>query len=45
MHEQLQQIAKVCHEANKAYCETLGDYSQPEWEAAPAWQKDLLLRP
>ena len=36
----LDQIAKVCHEANRAYCETLGDNSQPAWESAPDWQKD-----
>ena len=32
-------IAKVCHEVNKAYCEALGDMSQPTWEDAPGWQK------
>lgn len=32
-------IAKVCHEANRAYCETIGDNSQPKWEDAPEWQK------
>lgn len=32
-------IAMVCHEVNKAYCEALGDYSQPTWEDAPEWQK------
>jgi RyR domain len=31
-------MAKVCHEANRAYCQTLGDYMQPEWEYAPEWQ-------
>jgi RyR domain len=36
----IEDIAKVCHEANRAYCETLGDTSQPPWEKAPAWQKD-----
>lgn len=33
-------IAKVCHEANKAYCESIGDHSQPSWDNAPAWQKE-----
>lgn len=33
-------IAKVCHEANKAYCEALGDFSQPSWEDAPTWQRE-----
>lgn len=38
--EAIEQTAKVCHEANRAYCETLGDNSQPSWENAPDWQKD-----
>lgn len=33
-------IAHVCHEVNKAYCEALGDFSQPAWEDAPMWQRD-----
>ncbi len=33
-------IAKVTHQANKAYCEALGDTSQKEWESAPDWQKE-----
>ncbi len=31
-------IARVCHEANRAYCATLGDTSQPAWDDAPQWQ-------
>jgi len=27
-------IAKVCHEANRAYCESIGDNSQLSWEDA-----------
>jgi hypothetical protein len=34
------QIAKVCHEVNKAYCESIGDYSQVPWDNAPNWQRD-----
>ncbi|HET6485820.1 MAG TPA: RyR domain-containing protein [Spirochaetia bacterium] len=34
-----EQIAKVCHEANRAYCATLGDTSQVPWEQAPEWQR------
>ena len=37
--ESIEQVAKVCHEANRAYCETLGDNSQPPWGSAPEWQK------
>lgn len=36
----LDQIAKACHEINRAYCLALGDHSQAEWDAAPEWQKD-----
>ena len=32
-------IAKVCHEANRALCEGLGDNSQVGWEGAPEWQQ------
>lgn len=33
-------IARVCHEANRAFCAGLGDHSQPSWEDAPQWQVD-----
>ena len=36
-------VAKVCHEANKAYCATIGDTSQPDWENAPDWQKESAI--
>jgi len=34
-----EQIAKVCHEANRALCEAHGDFSQLPWDDAPSWQK------
>ena len=37
------QIARVCHEVNRAYCQALGDNSQPTWEDAPQWQRDSAL--
>lgn len=37
------QIARVCHEVNRAYCEFLGDRSQAEWSNAPQWQKDSAV--
>ena len=40
MDQQIEAIAKVCHEANRAYCETIGDNSQPSWENAPEWQRE-----
>ena len=36
-------IAQVCHEANKAYCEALGDMSQVAWDQAPDWQKQSAI--
>jgi hypothetical protein len=33
-------IARVCHEANRAYCLMLGDDSQKPWDEAPDWQRD-----
>lgn len=38
-----EQIAKVAHEINKAYCESLGDNSQMSWDEAPQWQKDSAV--
>ena len=38
-----EQIARVAHEINKAYCESLGDFSQPSWANAPDWQKESIL--
>lgn len=32
-------IARLCHEANAAYCRCLGDMSQTTWADAPDWQK------
>lgn len=31
-------IARICHEANRAYCHTIGDYSQRPWNESPDWQ-------
>lgn len=31
-------IAKVAHEVNRAFCQSVGDYSQPKWDEAPDWQ-------
>jgi hypothetical protein len=34
-----EEVAKVAHEVNRAYCLSLGDASQPSWDAAPEWQR------
>ena len=33
------EIARLCHEVNRAYCASIGDCSQPAWDDAPEWQK------
>ena len=43
MEYSIESIAKVCHEANKAYCQSIGDDSQPAWEDAPEWQKKSAI--
>jgi RyR domain len=37
-------IAQAAHEINKAYCDALGDNSQPVWEEAPEWQKESAIK-
>jgi hypothetical protein len=39
----IEQIAKLCHQINKAYCESVGDTSQIDWEIAPEWQKESAI--
>src|SRR5258707_13719144 len=37
------QIAKVCHDTNRSYCQATGDLTQPGWEDAPEWQRTSAL--
>lgn len=39
----VERIANLCHNVNKAYCESIGDMSQPAWEDAPEWQKSSAI--
>lgn len=39
----IEQIARVSHELNRAYCESIGDTSQPLWDDAPEWQKSSAV--
>ena len=44
--KQLLNIARICHNVNRAYCEyceSMGDFSQVDWEDAPEWQKRSAL--
>jgi hypothetical protein len=37
-------IAMICHEANRAYCRTLNDLTQPQWDDAPDWQRASAIK-
>ena len=39
----LEDIARVVHEANRAFCITHGDMSQPAWDEAPEWQRKSAI--
>jgi len=36
-------IARVVRTVNKIHCESIGDYSQPDWDDAPQWQKESAI--
>jgi hypothetical protein len=36
-------IAELCHEVNRIYCESHGDMSQLPWDQAPDWQKKSAI--
>lgn len=40
---QLEIMARSAHEANRAYCLSIGDTSQPSWDDAPGWQRSSAL--
>lgn len=39
----IRDVARICHEANKALCESHGDLSQSSWEDAPLWQQESAI--
>ncbi len=43
MSLKFEEIARICHEVNKSYCESLGDFSQVSWESCPDWQKNSVI--
>lgn len=43
MEVDVEAIAGVCHEVNRAYCQALGDESQPGWGEAPDWQRQSAI--
>lgn len=37
-------IARACHEANRAYCKSIGDDTQVPFDEAPRWQVDSAIQ-
>lgn len=37
-------VARVAHEANRAYCLALGDASQLPWDEAPEWARTSAIK-
>lgn len=39
----VEEIARVAHEVNRAYCQALGDTSHTDWAHAPPWQRESAI--
>jgi len=39
----VKEIAIVCHEANRIYCQQIGDNSHLSWSEAKQWQRDSII--
>jgi len=42
-NEIIRAAARVAHEVNRAYCQVLGDDTQPSWDDADDWLRDSAL--
>ena len=40
----VEDVASICHEVNRAYCQSMGDMSQLSWQEAPGWQKESATK-
>lgn len=43
LYHEILECARICHEVNRAYCQSIGDTTQARWENAPDWQKDSAV--
>lgn len=41
---EIEKIAAVAHDVNRAYCLALGDTGTPMWKHAPAWQRESAVK-
>lgn len=39
----IEDIAVICHEANRIYCLRIGDNTQQEWANAEQWQRESAI--
>jgi hypothetical protein len=39
----IEEVARVCHEANRAYCTVIGDYSALPWAEVPERQRECIV--
>jgi len=39
----IEEAARICYEANRAYALALGDTSFPDWSSAPSWQQETNI--
>jgi hypothetical protein len=39
----VKEIARLCHEVNRAFCMALNENSQVPWDEAPEWQRDSAV--
>lgn len=42
--EKITQIAQMCHQTNKAWCEANGETDQKNWNDAEQWQRDSAIK-
>ena len=41
--DRTEEIARIAHELNRLYCESIGDWSQELWMDASEWQRDSVM--
>lgn len=43
IEREIVKVARICHEANRAYCVSIGDNSQLPWSESPSWMKESAI--
>lgn len=44
MENEIEYIAKCCHESNRVWCQANGDDTQKHWQDAEQWQRDSAIK-